>query len=461
MALDTKEKFSISNLFSSVSLTITILILLALASIIGTLLPYFPSKFANYQLYSSWWFISLLLLLCLNITICSIKKFPIIKKASQPATRILTSSEICKLSNNASLTAEQSGEQLHQIVQTIFRKHHFSVSASDDSAGSQTGFIAEKGRFSRFSFFVAHISLLLIFCGSLVGAIFGFKGILQLTEGETSDSIFLVASREMIKLPFSIKCEEFQLVHYPGTQRVKDYLSKLAVIVDGEIVLRKQIEVNDPLNYNGIKFYQSSYGQAAFNPETQEMFLRVKDPKSKELMQELSATMGQAYQVQGFDREITIEVTEFVPDFVIGEQGDVVSRSPQMNNPAAKLRLSEKGELLEEFWVFSKFPDIVMGERKSPFHFSIHFQDLPYYTGLQVAKDPGVPFIWVGGIMLSLGLFMVFFWSHHKYFIVFTTEDERTFTIYLGAKTNRNRLALEREFTTLVEKIKKEVAKNE
>ena len=42
---------------------------------------------------------------------------------------------------------------------------------------------------------------------------------------------------------------------------VKDYFSDLEIIKDGQVVLRKTIEVNDPLHYGGYHFYQNSYGR--------------------------------------------------------------------------------------------------------------------------------------------------------------------------------------------------------
>jgi hypothetical protein len=45
----------------------------------------------------------------------------------------------------------------------------------------------------------------------------------------------------------------------PQNRMVKDYFSDLVVIKDGKEVLKKTIEVNDPLYYGGYHFYQSSY----------------------------------------------------------------------------------------------------------------------------------------------------------------------------------------------------------
>jgi hypothetical protein len=44
---------------------------------------------------------------------------------------------------------------------------------------------------------------------------------------------------------------------------VKDYFSDLVVIKDGKEVLKKTIQVNDPLYYGGYHFYQSSYDDKA------------------------------------------------------------------------------------------------------------------------------------------------------------------------------------------------------
>ena len=41
----------------------------------------------------------------------------------------------------------------------------------------------------------------------------------------------------------------------------KEYLSKVTVI-DGEKTIKKDITVNGPLDYKGLRFYQATYGVA-------------------------------------------------------------------------------------------------------------------------------------------------------------------------------------------------------
>ncbi|MFH1998494.1 MAG: cytochrome c biogenesis protein ResB, partial [Planctomycetota bacterium] len=93
---------SFIRFFSSVKLAIVLLIIITLASILGTLIPQHrsPAEYAaNYgqlsglllrlevtKLYSSWWYLALLILFALNTIVCTLTRFsPKIKKVFRPA----------------------------------------------------------------------------------------------------------------------------------------------------------------------------------------------------------------------------------------------------------------------------------------------------------------------------------------------------------------------------------------
>ncbi|MBW1778437.1 MAG: cytochrome c biogenesis protein ResB [Deltaproteobacteria bacterium] len=88
---------SLWELFASVKLTVVVLILLAATSVIGTLIPQNadPASYMRafgaltyrllqifdiFNMYYSWWFQALIATLALNITICTIKRWPAIWK---------------------------------------------------------------------------------------------------------------------------------------------------------------------------------------------------------------------------------------------------------------------------------------------------------------------------------------------------------------------------------------------
>jgi cytochrome c biogenesis protein len=45
------------------------------------------------------------------------------------------------------------------------------------------------------------------------------------------------------------------------------------------------------------------------------------------------------------------------------------------------------------------------------------FQRTRQFTGLIVAHDPGVPFVWVGSALLVIGLYLVFFFPHRRIWV--------------------------------------------
>src|SRR5438477_3960801 len=107
--------------------------------------------------------------------------------------------------------------------------------------------------------YIVHASLLLIFLGGIVDALYGWRGFVMLNPGGATNQIEL-KNGAIRTLPFSIRCDATgEETYTDGTP--KKYWSKLAVVDQGSEVSRKEIVVNDPLVYHGIRFYQASYGR--------------------------------------------------------------------------------------------------------------------------------------------------------------------------------------------------------
>ena len=76
------------------------------------------------------------------------------------------------------------------------------------------------------------------------------------------------------------------------------------------------------------------------------------------------------------------------------------------------------------------------------------------YTGLQVAKDPGVWVVYVGFIMLCLGPPIAFFGSHRKLWIRIQDRQGQA-TILLAGSANRNRIGFERTLNSIADDLTK------
>jgi cytochrome c biogenesis protein len=74
------------------------------------------------------------------------------------------------------------------------------------------------------------------------------------------------------------------------------------------------------------------------------------------------------------------------------------------------------------------------------------------YTGLQVTKDPGVWVVWIGCGMLVLGLIVSFFFSHQRVWVRIPKSSGGE--IVLAGSANKNRIAFEKTFGQLVDKVR-------
>ena len=128
-------------------------------------------------------------------------------------------------------------------------------------------FFTEKGRFSRLGVYITHLSLLIILVGGIIGSLFGFKGFVNILEGETADRFFVRGKNVNLPkaLPFSVRCDDFNVTFYDLKDRkeerhVKEYTSLLTIIENGKEVLKKTVEGQSPSSLERMAFYQSSYG---------------------------------------------------------------------------------------------------------------------------------------------------------------------------------------------------------
>ncbi|MBN2384848.1 cytochrome c biogenesis protein ResB [bacterium] len=445
--------------FSSTRLAVILIVVLVLASILGTVTPLLPGGLQDYHVYTSWWFVSLLLLLMVNIIICSWTKFPAIRVAARHQTGPFETAFVHRLKLCRHYHFPMEDEKIVPLLSEIMRAkgyHLEHVCAPSDHGSGRQLFRSEKGNLSRFSFYVTHLSLLIIAIGVLIGHIWGFKGVMQLSVGQASDLVYDQRTGAECTMPFVVRCDDFRITYYPESDMIKDYLSDLTVLINDRVVRSQTIEVNHPLQLQHFKIYQHSYGQHAFDVQNDSFIVEIEDREKKIVLNRLHAKFGQKYSFDPAHPEVFFEIVDYQPDFILGVNGQAGSRSQSMNNPAARVRISQESEDLDIFWVFAKFPDLDMGRHNTRYKISIFFPSGGFYTGLQVSKDPGVPFIWVGGILLSLGIFLAFFLSHRRYFFILEKTEIRGHSktrMTLAAKTNANQLALEQEFESIDRKV--------
>ena len=78
------------------------------------------------------------------------------------------------------------------------------------------------------------------------------------------------------------------------------------------------------------------------------------------------------------------------------------------------------------------------------------------YTGLQVAKDPGVEIVWLGCLLMIVGIYVAFFMSHRRIWIRIQNGS-----VTVGGNASKNQGAFEGYFEELAKKLKKHLSGEE
>ena len=437
------------NLFRSVKLTIFLLILLAVVSILGTIITQNASKaeyiqrygvklyeifnfFNLFDMYHSWWFSAILLLLVINLVACSLNRLPGVWRQIRQRPTGLEDSMLKALPyvekiRGLNPSERKSAKDIESCLKRWFKNPRLI------ETGNYITFYSEKGRLSRLGVSLTHLSILIILTGGLVGSIFGFKGFVNILEGETIDHIFLRTKDGEIARPlgFSVRCDDFKITYYDlerPEKHVKEYTSHLTILQDGKEVMRKTVEVNHPLHYKGLAFYQATYGTI------------------RDVTIGIQWKGGVKTIFQAPEGEITpipnsknfIRVLRYAPEIHNFGEGVQVALFKPNQEPRA-------------FWLLKNFPNF---DQKRGDEFTLTFESVREleYTGLQVTKDPGVWIVWVGCSLMIIGLIVSFFFSHQRVWLRISKKDGEE--MILAGTTNKNRVGFEKVFAKMTEALR-------
>jgi cytochrome c biogenesis protein len=484
--------------FSSVRLAVILLIILAIVSVIGTVIQQnqAPADYLNeysqttvqlfealgfFDLYHTWWFVLLLMLFTTNLTICTLERFPSAWRGMRAPLKPLDGDAYKSMPYRKEISFHGGAAQAESSVLAAIGGRRYRTKVVKEQGA--TSVAAQKGAFSRMGVYITHISILLIFIGALIGAFFGFKGFLNLPEGEASGVVYLrnepiwdrimdsmgiskspliYAEGQVPAMPlgFYVACDDFEVDYYENngqpTGMPSEYWSRLSVYNQmQQKVLEKRIRVNDPLKFHGITFYQANYGTL---PNTEgQVILYIRPKNGTAPAESIRVRPGGSVYVASIDR--TIHVVGIAPfgmrDRATGKVIFYEARNDELINPAVDIEVF-RGRSHSHPIYRTHILKVDSGQPTMPESYVISFGDYwgVRYTGLQVTKDPGVWIVYAGFILLCVGPPIAFFGSHRK---VWARVEDRQgkATVLLAGSSNRNRIAFEREFERLAGEITK------
>ena len=237
------------RILRSMRFGIFLLILVAACSLAGSLIPqgremsWYVENYPSFHpalmllrlndVFKSWYFLVLVVLLALNLTLCSV-----VRGASVLRGGRLFLEEAARRPNEAALTAEELGKLERRLEESGCRV--------EEIGGAR---VYSKRLIGRCGSFVTHLAILLTL-------IFGAAGLWlpQVTDRDCmpGESVRLQDGSEFAVLSFRTADESGRL----------DYASRIAVVLPDGRSRSGEISVNHPLSCGPYKVYQQSYGTA-------------------------------------------------------------------------------------------------------------------------------------------------------------------------------------------------------
>jgi cytochrome c biogenesis protein len=422
---DNKKNFvdSIWLFFVSMKVAVFFIILVAIVSIIGTLIPQNEQVESYQKFYSPFWYHLiitpgfnnlynsliyriLLAIIGINITICSIEHT--VNRLKRK--KIALAFEVYKNFMNFSVSPVEISDK---ILKYLYRKG-FHVNHEKDGDGN-IHIYGEKGSFKQWGPFIIHISILVIFAGAIYGGLTGYKEYVTLLEQQ---DIYTEKNNN-----FQVRLKDFHVELYEN-HRIKQYLSDLEVLEDSRKILEKTISVNDPLEYKGVVFYQADWGMAAMefsviSPDG------IKETYFVQLDERGNPLNGNNFFI--LSNDWVVKTGYFYPDvFIDGNTVKSLSYFPV--NPAVTL------QICREFMVNSSWLELGLFEKgisRDVEGYTITFNRVIEYTGLQVKKDPGVPVVYFGCFLMMAGMIVTFYTSR-KIIRIFLKYSDEHVSVYAG-----------------------------
>ncbi len=440
-------------------------------------------KLGLFDIYHSWYFNFLLLLLSLNIVLASIDRFPsawsYISSPKLGATRnwLLNQkrNSILKITgNDEKAVAEKIGQVFNangfkpQITESKSKFYLTDEEGKKDfsKTGTKSNIIVfgENGKWNRLGAYIVHVALLTLFLGHFVALQSGFDADVRMMPGQVTNEIQMIEfnldkqERYKVALPFTITCTDIEqdLIDPKGSINIQNTIDwHTRIIIDDPQYGKTDADVslNRPFSYRGYRFFQAS---AITLGSARSMKLELTPQTGGQPLEVDLARNGSVTLPDGtkFDYEA------FFPDFTFNAEGQPDTKSAEYNNPAVVLNVtSPSGEKNKVFAFAANLSDkIPVGAPKAGYKWRLkEFEKSPLAHVLSIKYDPfNAAFIawYIGGFGLIGALCFVFFLSHKRIWAMIERKNEDEFEIVLGGDTNKNAPGFEDKFNKIVNSLK-------
>lgn len=356
----------------------------------------FIIKFGLDHIYSSWWFLVILYVLCCSLIVCTFSvQFPSLSNARRwQFIHIYNKSQIFRR---------------NVFIRKSFTNMIYILNNQGYYTFNKQGFIyAYKGIIGRISPIIVHISLIIVLLGSWIGLMTGFTAQEMVPRGEIVHlkNIISCGSKNILPNNIVFRVDDFY-IDYNTDNSIQQFFSRLSFLKNnGDKISYPAISVNSPLKFHNLTFYQTDWQINA---------LRIR--------------VNQSYTIQCKLNKMQIGKSVFWTCFLpIDENNKTLLLLSKLNGDIYLYNL--KGELGD---IISINQTVYINQN------CFQVVEMISSTGLQIKVDPGILFVYIGFGLLMVSTILSYISYSQIWFSIQNTS------CYLSGSTNRAILFFEEE----------------
>jgi cytochrome c biogenesis protein len=433
--------------FSSLKLAVILLIAVTAISLLGTLFPQLVPEVAGdpqasarwlamtrekygaraglyetlglFDVYHSPWFTFLIAALILNTLVCTINRFKSTWRAINARPRLVMSDAFYgRMRCRASLALAHAAEAADAAWQVLARRRYRVLAEEQEGA---TYLYADRNRWARLGTLIIHLSVALIVLGFAWSQGWGWR---EPTVALGPGELYQVGHGN----GFQVRCDGFEVERYPGGLP-KDYRARLTILQGGSEVVGKVVRVNDPLSYQGVGFYLSSYGPAARVQAHDAMGKPLRLQIMGEEASQEEAVLNFSGEGEGWD--LLIPSLDLALHVVFYYEGPALFVQAISGGQAVFADFVHDGEAVEL--------------EDARFEFA-----LDRYVVLQVVSDPGFKVVIFAAFLVIVGLVVSLYFPHRRIWAMVTRDEIRLAGLTVGDK-----VGFERELAAIIRGIER------
>ena len=354
------------------------------------------------HVYSTWWFLSLLLLLAICLVSCTMtRQFPLLKSSKEFFFRGKKNSFL-KLPFSIKI---KNISYLKEVILTKIQNRNFYVYQKENLIYGYRGLVG------RISPILVHLSLIIILIGSAIGAFQNFKAQEILPKGEIFHIQNPLKVGWLTSLPsINTRVNDFW-VEYENN-RIHQFYSNLSILDDfGNELKQQTISVNNPLRYKNVDFYQSDWNLIG---------IRIKNIKTNIIYE---------FPLFSFNNNSKSWIT-WISNNDLPAEKSMALVFDQLQNIV--FIYDENGNFLN----FKNTGDLI--------NENLRLIDILPSTGLLIKYDPSITIIYFGFGLLMLTTLL----SYLPYTQIWILNEKNN--CWIGSSTNRGKIQLEIEFENLI-----------